>query len=200
MKGSTLWFFFRSGHGGGWGRGSCRNAYVSYICWGEIKQSQFFLRVLVGRSYDVFLNTFCWWKKSCTTWDVWDKLPTSTGQAPDFWTINSISPLVKKKGGGICRKFFFSNANESWKSWPDRWNLDLTLIGWSACKVGSFPSNTWWLVVHLGLFPFFLSKYDTVYSTYDQMLETGGFQILFCSPKKTFLFRPHPLSGASFCC
>ena len=39
---------------------------------------------------------YCWWKKSCTTWDVyikpyksWEKLPTSTGLL-DFWPINSM--------------------------------------------------------------------------------------------------------------
>ena len=48
------------------------------------------------------LDTYCWWKKSSTTWDVqkpckwWDKLPTSTG-SQDFRTINSsVYPSTKK--------------------------------------------------------------------------------------------------------
>ena len=66
----------------------------------------------VGRSFDVlascqlcfcwggFCFSYCWWKKSCTTWDVknhvykkwYGYLPYQL--VPDFWTINSSIPGI----------------------------------------------------------------------------------------------------------
>lgn len=67
-------------------------------------------------------------------------------------------------------------------------------------EIKCYPWNTLWMVVHLVLFPFLFSKckYDTVYSKYDQMLETGGFQIRFSSRKRTFLFQPSSSGAFAF--
>lgn len=67
-------------------------------------------------------------------------------------------------------------------------------------EIKCYPWNTLWMVIHLVLFPFLFSKckYDTVYSKYDQMLETGGFQIRFSSRKRTFLFQPSSSGAFAF--
>ena len=47
-------------------------------------------RMIASQNGSINIPTYCWWMKSCTTWDVWDpinngkKLPTSTGYVAGF--------------------------------------------------------------------------------------------------------------------
>ncbi len=90
-----------------------------------------------------FFRCYCWWLKSCTTWDVWnlnnlwDKLPTSTGERR-ISAINSMSVQLRvghhrnsmgfnglqaaeKEVIELRRKLAESQARETWR------------LGWVFC-------------------------------------------------------------------
>ena len=73
----------------------------------------------------IFIQWHCWWKKSCTTWHVWNPVNNgiftiSTGQ--DFWTINSSKDSNPNQSSFLpldyyCFRCFHTHAGLPFVSW-----------------------------------------------------------------------------------
>ena len=82
---------------------------------------------------------YCWWKKSCTTWDVWDKLPIK------WCRISAINRISWKKsvffGCCLCLVCCFY----CWKKLNLYMSLEWVPIGshWVVGVFGGSPNNKW---------------------------------------------------------
>ena len=95
--------------------------------WSNLTCRIFFRRVGSTSSY-------CWWKNSCTTWDVsnpckyWDKLPTSTGATARFQP----SPTRKTSWEPYGEKPLEAEASTFKQQLPRPWKLcKPKMLSWS---------------------------------------------------------------------
>ena len=65
-----------------------------------------------ARRWNVWKYCWSWWKKSCTTWDVWNPVNNriyyqpQLVSLPDFWTINSITKWWWEVGSNLASHLF----------------------------------------------------------------------------------------------